>query len=85
MRTLPPYIRTIPTYDRVTGPSVVTTAECTAARSSFALALGAENRSGTGPANRQLQGKVGGVAPAGLFSWFVLEIARLLNPSDHVK
>jgi len=27
----------------------------------------AENRSGTGPASRQLQDKVGGVMPAGLF------------------
>jgi spore coat protein U-like protein len=56
----PSCIRAIPTYDRVGGPSVVTiqsmlTAKCTAARSSFALALSAENRSGTGPANRQLQ------------------------------
>src|SRR5262249_43448138 len=41
------------------------TAKCTAARSSFALALSAENRSGTGPASRQLQEKVGDVAPAG--------------------
>jgi hypothetical protein len=57
------------------------TAKCTTGRSSFALALSAENPSGTGPASRQLQEKVGGVAPAGLFSRFALEIARLLNSS----
>jgi hypothetical protein len=50
-----------------------------------ALALSAENRNGTGPASRQLQEKVGGVAPAGLFSWFALEIARLLNSSDRAN
>jgi len=84
--------RAIPTYDTVGGPSVVTiqsmlTAKCTAARSSFALALSAENRSGTGLASRQLQETVGGVTPAGLFSWFALEIARLLNSSEsaHLK
>src|SRR5215472_18725091 len=78
----------IPTYERVGGPSVVTiqpmlTAKCTAARSSFALA--AENRSGTGPASRQLQEKVGGLAPADLFSWFALAIARLLNSSGRAN
>jgi len=78
----------IPTYERVGGPSVVTiqsmlTAKCTAARSSFALA--AENRSGTGPASRQLQEKVGGLAPPVLFSWFALAIARLLNSSGRAN
>jgi hypothetical protein len=42
------------------------TAKCAAARSSFALELSAENRSRTGPTSRQLQEKVGGVAPVGL-------------------
>jgi hypothetical protein len=88
--SLPPYIRAIPTYDRVGGPSVVTiqsmlTAKCTARRSAFALALSAENRIGTGPASRQLQEKVGGLAPAGLFSWFALAIARLINSSGRVN
>ena len=45
------------------------TAKFTAVRSSFALALSAENRSGTGPASRQLQEEVGGVAPAGLLTF----------------
>ena len=50
-----------------------------------ALALSAENRSRTGPASRQLQEKVGGVAPAGLFSRFAVEIARLLNSSGRAN
>ena len=86
LRTFAPYRRTIESA----GPSVVTiqsmlTAKCTAARPSFALALSAENRSGTGPASRQLQEEVGGVAPAGLSSWFALEIARLLNSSGRAN
>ena len=61
------------------------TAKRTAARSSFALALNAENRSGTGPASGQMQEKVGGGVPAGLFRWFALEIARLLNSSGRAN
>ena len=86
LRTFAPYRRTIESG----GPSVVTiqsmlTAKCTAARSSFALTLSAENRSGTGPASRQLQETVGGVVPAGLFSWFALQIcatAQLIRPRE---
>ena len=61
------------------------TAKCTAARSSFALALSAEYRRGTEPAGRRLQEKVGGVVPAGLFSRFALEIARLLDSSGRAN
>lgn len=60
-------------------------AKCTAARSSFALVLSAENRNRTGLVSRQLQEKVGGVTPAGFFSWFSLEIRRLLNSSDRAN
>jgi hypothetical protein len=44
-----------------------------------------ESLNGTEPESRQFQEKIGGVAPAGVFSWFVLEIARLLNSSKRTS
>ena len=45
------------------------TGKCTAARTSFALALSAESQRNR-TRERQLHEKVGGLTPAGLFSWF---------------